>query len=472
MVFPGHRCRTSVLSFLRPKPATAPGLTWWTTHSLEKVHPSDPEPATPAHNASIHAARNEFEPFQLVLRSVGQDLDAVDIEVSDLQGKSAAIRADKYVTVYFEGFLNLTHPSSVAGGTGEWPDPLIPRVDRYANEKRNAFPFKLVDGRTQPIWIDVFVPPATPAGMYHGEVRVTVGEKTRITVPVELEVWDFELPSTSTLPTIFGFSGNAAERTHYGRYKADKDVDEITYVYAKSALWHRVTLDGSASVLPIIKIADGNVHLQWSEYDSLMEPFMAGRVFLPGEPLSGAKATSVAVHTPPLIKTPEQQVQFWRQVAQHFREKGWFDRLINYLWDEPKANSYPAMAELGRTVHQADPRVAKSRHGAFASGLVRLYRRLDAANQLLRAEGTSLRFLQSHGRTDRIPARTGQRQATLVVSGLWQSRLQRHRRRVLQRLAQLYDRRRAGPKPDHGMALMEVRHAGRAVLQHGRSIRP
>ena len=344
-----------LLSFLRPKPATAPGLTWWTTHSLEKVHPSDPEPTTPAHSANIHAARNEFEPFQLVLRSVGQDLDAVDIEVSDLRGKAAAIRADKYVTVYFEGFLNLTHPSSIAGGTGEWPDPLIPRVDRYANEKRNAFPFKLVDGRTQPIWIDVFVPPATPAGMYHGEVRVTVGEKTRITVPLELEVWDFELPSTSTLPTIFGFSGNAAERTHYGRYKEDKDVDEITYIYAKSALWHRITLDGSASVLPIIKIGDGNVRLQWSEYDSLMEPFLAGRVFSPDEPLSGAKATSVAVHTPPLIKTAEQQVQFWRQVAQHFREKGWFDRLFNYLWDEPKANSFPAMAELGRTVHQADP---------------------------------------------------------------------------------------------------------------------
>jgi len=71
--------------------------------------------------------------------------------------------------------------------------------------------------------------------------------------------------------------------------------------------------------------------------------------------LYGAKATSVAIHTPDLLTTPEQRLQYWRQVAQHFHEKGWFDRLIGYLWDEPKAPSYQAMAELGRTMHQADP---------------------------------------------------------------------------------------------------------------------
>ncbi|HEY2381700.1 MAG TPA: glycoside hydrolase domain-containing protein [Terriglobia bacterium] len=342
-----------LLSFLRPAPQ--PALTWWTTGDLEKIRPSASEPPNATHGAKIHAARNEFEPFQLVLRAQGQDVDGIDVQVSDLRGPRETISSEKYITVYFEGYLDLARPSSLDGGTGEWPDPLIPRIDRFANEKRNAFPFKLTSGRTQPIWIDVFVPPATPAGTYRGEVQVTAAGKTPITVPVELEVWNFQLPSTSSLPTAFGFSGNAAERIHYGRYKEDKDVDDITYLYAKSALWNRITLDGSASILPIIKIVNGNVQLYWDEYDGVMAPFMNGMVFSSNEPLSGAKATSVAIHTPPLVKTPEQQVQFWRQIAQHFREKGWFDRLIDYLWDEPKANSYPAMAELGRLVHKADP---------------------------------------------------------------------------------------------------------------------
>ena len=343
-----------LLGLLRPAPSR--GLTWWTSGSLEKIHPSDTEPGNAPHKAKIHAARNEFEPFQLMLRAQGEDIDSVDVEVSDLRGTTQSIPSEKYVSIYYEKYLTLTRPSSITGGTGEWPDPLVPRIDRYANEKRNAFPFTLANGRTQPIWIDVFVPPTASPGLYRGEVRVTAGGKALlVTVPIELEVWNFQLPSTSSLATVFGFSGNAAERIHYGRYKDDKDVNDITYLYGKAALWHRITLDGSASVLPVISIANGIVHLRWDEYDSLIQPFMNGHVFSPGEPLSGAKATSVALHTPALVKTPELQIQFWRQIGQHFREKGWSDRLVNYLWDEPKADSYAAMAELGRTVHRADP---------------------------------------------------------------------------------------------------------------------
>jgi hypothetical protein len=342
------------LSFGLLRPSRTPGLTSWTTHSLEKVHPSDTQPRNATHIAKIQAARNEFEPFQVVLRSDGENIDGVDVQVSDLRGKTGVISSEKYITVYFEEFLNLTRPSSLTGGTGEWPDPLVPRIDRYANEKRNAFPFKLVDGRTQPIWIDVFVPPATAPGLYRGEVTVTAGDKKDVTVPIELEVWNFELPSTSSMPTAFGFTGNAAARAHYGKYRNDKDVDEITSVYAKSALWHRITLDGSASVLPKLNIVAGNVHLEWDEYDSVVEPFMDGRVFSSNEPLHGAKATTAALHTPPLMDTPERRKQYWSQVAQHFRERGWSARLINYLWDEPKKNEYAAMAALGRTVRDAD----------------------------------------------------------------------------------------------------------------------
>jgi hypothetical protein len=341
-----------LLRLLRPVPA--PELTWWTTGSLEKIHPSDTMPEKAPHVVKIQAARNEFEPFQLALRAQGQNLEGVDVEVSNLQGKTE-IPSEKYITIYFEQYLNLTRPSSITGGTGEWPDPLIPRMDRYANEKRSAFPFKLTSDRTQPVWIDVYVPPETPAGTYQGEVRVTVGGKPQITVPIELEVWNFELPSTSSLMNDFGFSGNAAERAHYGKYRDDKSVADMTSMYAKAALLHRVTLDGSASILPIIRLNGNNVQLRWNEYDELIAPFMDGKVFTRAEPLYGAKATSVAIHTPDLLTTPEQRVQFWRQVAQHFREKKWFDRLIDYLWDEPKAPSYQAMAELGRTIHQADP---------------------------------------------------------------------------------------------------------------------
>jgi len=75
-----------LLSLLRPVPA--PELTWWATSSLEKIHPSDTMPEKAAHVVKIQAARNEFEPFQLALRAQGQNLEDVDVEVSNLQGKT------------------------------------------------------------------------------------------------------------------------------------------------------------------------------------------------------------------------------------------------------------------------------------------------------------------------------------------------------------------------------------------------
>ena len=63
-------------------PAPAPDLMWWTASGLEKVRPFD-QPGDGAHAAKIYAARNEFEPFQVVLRAEHQDLNGVDIEVTD-----------------------------------------------------------------------------------------------------------------------------------------------------------------------------------------------------------------------------------------------------------------------------------------------------------------------------------------------------------------------------------------------------
>jgi len=339
------------------RPAPVPALTWWTTSGLDKVRPFDREPEGASRSAKISAARNEFEPFQIVLHADGRDISGVDIEVSDLRGKAGTLSAKKYITVYLERFLNLKLPSSITGGAGEWPDPLVPRVDRYANEKRNAFPFAVSNGRNQPIWIDVFVPPSMVPGIYHGDVRVLVDGKPQISIPLDLEVWNFKLPSTSSLATSFGFSGNTALSAHYGKYTSDKDLYTLNHQYQKAALWHRISIDGSAGLAPSVRTSGDLVQVNWNDYDTQTAPFMDGLAFLADEPLAGAKATSVALRTPPPLRTPAQQSHFWQQAARHFRDKGWFDRMFNYLWDEPKPANYPAMLELGRVVHRGDPSV-------------------------------------------------------------------------------------------------------------------
>lgn len=335
--------------------STAPNLVWWTTDALEKVRPYDHEPKELTQSANISAARNEFEPFQVVLKAAAAEITGVDVDITDLQGPANAVLSKNNVTPYLERNLDLKMPSSIDGAAGEWPDPLVPRIDQYTHEKRNAFPFNLTKDRNQPLWFDVYVPPATPPGNYAGQVRILVSGTAAIAIPVHLEVWNFTLPSTSSLPTAFGFSGLSALRQHFGKYTNDKDLFDMTSLYEKAGLWHRITIDGSAGIQPAVSAADGKVRVNWADYDKQVGPFMDGHVFSADEPLYGAKSTSIAQHTLPLLKGPDEQIQYWRQVSEHFKQKGWFDRLFDYLWDEPNKNQFGQMAVIGKLVHQADP---------------------------------------------------------------------------------------------------------------------
>ena len=141
-----------------------PLFTWWIAGPLDKIKPLDSAPGSFVRSVDLYAGRNEFEPFQIVLRPEGRDAAGVDIEFSDFQSDGGAQISKDNVTVYAERFVNLSQPSTIEGGAGLWPDALVPRVDRYAGERRNAFPLSVEQGHNQPVWVDVFIPESARPG--------------------------------------------------------------------------------------------------------------------------------------------------------------------------------------------------------------------------------------------------------------------------------------------------------------------
>lgn len=337
--------------------AKAQGLDWWTTHVLVKVRPNDPPPPSRSQAAELFAARNEFEPFQIVLRAAGADLEGVDVEVTDLKAADGSVLGSSEVMIYLEHYIALEQPSSEEGEAGEWPDPLIPRIDRYAGERRNAFPFRLVRGRNQPIWIEVYVPLDASPGDYSGQVRITATGVPEVTVPVTLRVWNFALPSTSTLPTSFGLNGVGALKEHRGDYTSDEELQRFTVLYAKAALWHRISIHAGTMNPPPFVDGKGKARVDWSQYDREVGPFLNGKVFGPRDPLPGARWTSVDLRTPSGADTDAKKVLYWKEWLRHFSEKGWLDRLFHYVWDEPPVSDYPKVAERARLARRADRRV-------------------------------------------------------------------------------------------------------------------
>ena len=330
-------------------------FTWWTTHSLAKVKPLDPVPSAPVKSVDLYAGRNEFEPFQIVLRAKTKDLSGVDIDFSDFRTPENAEISGKNVTVYLEKFVNLKRPSSIEGGDGLWPDPLIPRVDRYANEARNAFPFTLQCGRNQPLWVEIYVPAAALPGKYRGLARISLAGTVRFSVPITLTVWRFVLPSTSTLKSSFGLSGINALKQHRGRYTNDEDLHSITGLYTKAALLHRITTHGGSMEPPKFSYDAGKMRLDWREYDAEVGPFQNGVAIPEGEPLHGARATSAEVRTPTVFETEEQEKLYWTEWTRHFQRNGWGDRLFLYLWDEPASRDFPEVLKRGRVSDQTEP---------------------------------------------------------------------------------------------------------------------
>ena len=360
-----------ILFVMQAGSRAAPGaplpFKWWIADPLTKVRPLDPPPNSPLKSAVLHAGRNEFEPFQIVLRADADRVANIDIEFSDLRTSQGAEISRDNITVYFEDFLNIAQPSVMGGAIGLWPDPLIPRVDRYTHERRNAFPFELRRGHSQPLWVEIFVPEQTRPGEYAGSARISQAGKVDVAVPINLTVWAFVLPSTATLKSSFGLNGISVLKQHRGKYTNDDELYSLTRVYAKAALQHRVSIHGGSMAPPKSQTENGHMRLDWSAYDAEVGPFLDGTAIPAGEPLHGARATSVELRTPSSFPGDEQQALYWEASIQHFQQMGWDSRLFLYLWDEPAVADYPKVLARGRAALRAYPRIRNLLTAPFSS---------------------------------------------------------------------------------------------------------
>ena len=240
---------------LEPPVDTDPGhypTNVWVTDGMAKVHP-DAAPGA-LHWALLEAAKNEFESFQVHVKATGAPIQ-LSVTVSDLTDarSGAQVAAASNVVVYREAYLNITTRSDANGTLGLTPDPLVPAVDPYLHQARNAFPVTVPVGETRSAWIDVLVPQSAPSGWYLGTATVKDGATTLATLPVRLAVWDFAMPSTATLRSGFGLGWNSLCVQAYGGYAAcgaypgaggdaDKATELTHLAQATMFLDHRVSL--------------------------------------------------------------------------------------------------------------------------------------------------------------------------------------------------------------------------------------
>ncbi len=174
-----------------------------------------------------------------------------------------------------------------------WPDPLIPKVDAFYGETRNALPAQIPASETQGFWIELLIPDDQPAGTYAGNVTVTMNGQSPVPIAVSIQVRAFSLPSTSSLGSAYGFDWDGPCVGHFGGYGVAElrrpQLEALNALYFQDALNHRLTISELVYAPPIT-----NGMGDFTTFDTLYGPFLDGTVLTGPNKLTGAKITAIA----------------------------------------------------------------------------------------------------------------------------------------------------------------------------------
>jgi hypothetical protein len=337
----------------------------WTLTQTKRVLRDDP-PGTAA-SVKLQAARNEWESFQILLRS-DVPVKAVNLEPGDLRrmpygitGPAGVIRCAENTRLYRQ------HQFELAVGTyrndkfkpGWYPDPLIPfrhPLTRKALSQANlkAVPFDLPAGQTHGFWVDVYIPPDARPGRYRGTYRVTAEGGKAVEIPVTLTVWDFTLPRVSTLKTALGSPAGRMrsyyrERARAGKEKEPSGWAAVETQCAEMLTRHRINATPPAgSIVPVAQ-PDGSYRISPEQVRTLREfidRYHVNAIMVP-------RPTGIVKDLELQREKLHAWLKSWDRAAAELNRP--YVVFYTYLKDEPNdEEAYKYVQKWGRAIREAN----------------------------------------------------------------------------------------------------------------------
>jgi hypothetical protein len=346
-------------------------------NGLERIRQDDEPSGLP--EAEIHAARNEWESFQVVVAAPDENVQVTGVEVTELVGDGGAKIAKEHVKLYREEYVRVRRSTPRAElPPGLYADPLVPVVHPVTGEpiepRRRirerwggptkvtgydmyALPFEVFRGQNQPIWVDVHVPKDAPAGTYRGAFRVGARDGVAAEVPVTLTVWDFALPDGPTHKNHFGSFRNVAR--YFDVDRGSERFREIEMRFCRAMAEHRLNPPIPHHLLPEAQ-SDGSLSIVPERHEALKQFLAELHVTdfeIPRAPFARLRVAA----TEPDYKdvSPEERKKaqrYYREYYEYLRQNAWHERAYVYLWDEPNLReNYEQVLVLGEIVHEAVP---------------------------------------------------------------------------------------------------------------------
>ncbi len=302
---------------------------------------------------SVAGAINEHIPFQVVISTPvpkgrrPKAMDGLFIETSDLRSEGGDIISQDQIKCFLQHYIMLYAQSSPVGATGYWPDALVPIEIPFSMDAQYAVV------KNRPIWIDVYTPANTRAGMYTGTIKISHHGEIVDILQLQLEVYRFTLPEKTDLITYMNVSKGQLAR-FYNLSSHSWEIDQLTQTYYEFLYEHRMEPWFNDQLEPEIVLHDANIEVAFNapRYHYYMDNLKTKRVLLEAFP-SGLRNL---IKSEKFSSTFNQKVvDYLSQVEAYFTAHGWKERLVfNSPIDEPNTKlDFEETRQWAQLVHEA-----------------------------------------------------------------------------------------------------------------------
>jgi hypothetical protein len=338
----------SLLSFNLTAQEGASNPSFFFTDAVTRVFQDD----IPGTNftITIYTAKNEYEPFQVVLYGGAKGLKNVSVSFSPLTNKNGFILNATNVFAYREHYVEIkTNSPKSTLKPGWYPDALIPLVNPYTGKplKGNRFdgmPFDVLPMKNQPIWVEVYIPSETSPGDYIGKIIINA-DGFSTTLFYKVIVWKFTLPERPSLRSNFGGFGTRMARGHKVEQKSEL-FRTLEFRYSSELAKHRISPLIPSYLMPRIN-QDGSINIDTDSLNILKK--WMNDFHITGFPLN-------LIGTDPLGKDRERTTRYLRQMYEFLKTNGWEKLAYIYVLDEPNDQAaYEQVRQRAKLIHESQP---------------------------------------------------------------------------------------------------------------------
>lgn len=344
---------------------SGPEIDLWYVDSLVKVFPDDPKGANALDGEAWLVPRNGHTSIQIALRSKS----GVEQLTPSAGFGSGPLRIETRRAGYVPVGSNPpgTPPDEVIrAAPALYPDPLL-----------EDFPFDLPAGETHTVWLTVYCPSGAKPGDYKGEVEFRSGGRRVAGKRFTVRVVSAAVPEKQSLSVTNWF--NLSEdhlRAHYPAIAKDPEAYwQVLENLGRVMADHRqnVMLTPVTSLVDA-KLAGGRIEYGFGRLDRWVSTFekaaligtiegghLLGRVsgfqtemVVPAYVVENGKPVWKQLH-PEDPRGERFLDSFLSALYAHLEKKGWVDRYIQHIHDEPHGTEAPIYNRYGKIIRRNLP---------------------------------------------------------------------------------------------------------------------